>query len=783
MEAQSQFGAALKRLRESRGLTQEQLAERARLTRNAIAALERGRRQRPYPHTLRALTEALDLSNTERDTLLALVNGPETPPAAQRTAFTHTLPSAPTPLLGRERDAVIVQSFFESNETRLITMIGPGGVGKTRLAIELATRMGKTFPDGVTFVALASLSDHTLIIPITAQTLGLRDAGDRPVRETLHAHLADKRVLLVLDNFEHLLQGAPEVAALLASCPSLRILATSRTPLRVRGEQEYAVEPLAVPDPARAPNVETVRAAPAVTLFVDRAQAVNTTFVLSERNAAAVAAICWRLNGLPLALELVAAQARFLGPTELLVRLDQVLQTGGARDLPARQQTMRATLDWSYALLSEREQLLFQRLAVFAGGFTLAAAEAVGTAGVVAMPDVLGLLGRLVEQSLVIVTTDVDSARYGMLEPIRQYALDQLVASGETKQVRVRHAAFYSDLAAQAETELQRSAQATWLERLQQECSNMRAAMAWLLEQGAAERVVQIGWSISRFWSFRGQVSEGLYWMEQVLDGTHLLTPAAHAQAIAVRGMLEFARGQIEQTVALLDVSVAAARAAGDETVYAVVRTLQGLATIANNNVSGAEAILTEAVALCRKQANATGIVYGLSGLAQVALIQGDIERATALNAEGEAIVRAAGDWSVLTAMLMIQAVIERTTGNLQRATALLRECVDLSTMLNDVWSIVLGATTLAGVAVACGYAEHATRLFGAVEAVSTTMGVDVSWSVWRAQRDKDIAQLRDQLDTKRFAALWAEGKTMELEQTITTLWPLLQRWSVISST
>lgn len=492
------FGDQLRRYRELAGLTQEELAEKAGLTAKAIGALERGERQRPYPATMHALAHALGLNEADYAALLA-ARHPRAPEASSpapslpaSATIPATIPAQLTPLIGREAEIATVGQLLQRAGVRLLTLTGPGGVGKTSLALELAATLANQFADGVLFVALAPLADPALVIPTIARTLGLAEGGGQAPNDLLRSYLQAKQLLLVLDNFEHLLPAAAEVADLLEWCPQLTLLVTSRAPLHLRREQEYTVGPLAVPALDQVPTVAEVEQAAAVKLFVARAQQALPAFRLTPANATAVAAICRRLDGLPLALELAAARIKLLSPTALLARLDQALPllTGGARDLPARQQTIRQTIDWSYALLSADEQRLFRTLAVFRGGCALEAAEVVsGDAGLV-----LDVLGRLLDQSLVLAYEVNGQTRYRLLEPMRQYAAERLASDpSEAAAMHDRHCAYYAHWINSRDPVLKGPQQHLAVAEITVEIDNLRAAWHHAIDH----RLVEPLWLIT----------------------------------------------------------------------------------------------------------------------------------------------------------------------------------------------------------------------------------------------------------------------------------------------
>ena len=777
--AAASFGARLRSLREAAGLTQEELAFRAGLSPNAVSALERGTRRRPQPHTLRVLSDALELSEEERAALLASVpkrSGEAASSAAEgispASSAVPALPHPVTPLVGREREIEEVKSLLTHQDVRLLTLTGIGGVGKTRLAVEIVREAAHLFPDGAMFVGLAPLADPALVVATILRSLGVFEAQGRTPREVLIEHLRDRSFLLVLDNFEHLLRAAPEVAALVEACPELVVMVTSRAPLRLRGEREYPVPPLALPPSTRSPGEEEVLASPSGMLFVERARASSPGFTITPENASSVAAICWRLAGLPLALELAAAKVKFLDPKTLLSRLDRALSSAWARDLPERQRTMRATLDWSYDLLSEQERELFRRLSAFSGSFTLEAAEAVGAGGEVADEDVLVLLGNLVEQSLVTANTGQggEGTRYGMLEPVRQYALGRLQESGEAEEARRRHAAFYLALAGIEDPELRGWQQVEWLDRLEEEYGNLRAAMLWALdpEAGDAEIAAHLGWALHPFWWYRGPHTEGRRLVEAV-QLRRDLSPTSRAKALVSAGSFAYGLGDYAQAERYCEEGLELSRQVGDKLLSSWAQSVLGLVAMSRSDHEAATSRLEETLRSFREIGEDSGVAQVTTFLGMLALMRGDPDRATPMLEEGLTLAHRTGDGASAYLALYSLAQVALSRGNLGLAARMLEEGVALCEEIGDHAHLALFLEMVSAVEAFRGEAHRSTLLLGAAEALLEEVGGRVHnyYVPDPSLRERAVAKAQAVLGDAAFEEARAHGREMSFEQAV----------------
>jgi predicted ATPase/DNA-binding CsgD family transcriptional regulator len=613
----------------------------------------------------------------------------------QSSVRSHNLPAQVTPLIGREQEIQAVCSLLRRPEVRLVTLSGTGGVGKTRLGLEVATNLLDDFADGVCFVPLASISDADLVIPTIAQALGIKEAGERPLANLLQASVRDKHLLLLLDNFEQVLAAAPQLSELLADCPQLNILVTSRAVLHIHGEHEFPVPPLALPDLTQLPKSEALAQYAAVALFLQCAQAARPDIQLTPANAHAIAEICVRLDGLPLAIELAAARVKLLPPQTLLTRLEHRLQvlTSGARDAPARQQTLRNTLAWSYNLLDAEEQRLFRRLSVFVGGCTLEAVEGLYTALGEMPADVVDGVASLLDKSLLRqVEQEGEEPRLLMLETIREYGLEVLSESSEIENIRRAHTAYYLRLAEDAAPQLLGLQQAAWLERLEREHDNLRAALRWSLEQAAHEEATQstgdgremalrLGGALWGFWWVRGHWSEGRNFLERALAVSEgIEASSVGAKALFAAAHLAFVQSDYERAEALSEGSLALYREVGDPwgTAFSLF-TLGNVAWVRGNTVA-ARSMTEEALALYRKIGLKEYVAWSLFSLALLDNSQGEYTRAHALFEESLAIQRELGNKrGIAHSLSQLAQVLFVSQGDQERVRSLIDECLALS--------------------------------------------------------------------------------------------------------
>jgi predicted ATPase len=675
--------------------------------------------------------------------------------------YRNNLPLQPTPLIGREKEVSEVCNLVRGDETHLLTLTGPGGTGKTRLALQAAADLLDDFPDGTFFAQLATLSEAELFLSTVAETLGVRETGEQPLVESLKDYLHERQLLLVLDNFEQVLGAAPTVTELLAEAPGLKVLATSRAPLGLYGEHVYPVPPLTLPDLKRPPSLERLTQYEAVGLFVERARALKPDFKVTNEGAPAVAEICVRLDGLPLAIELAAARITMLPPKAMLQRLTSRLKllTGGARDLPERQRTLRATIEWSYALLDEGEQLLFGRLAVFSGGRTLEAIEAIcDTEGDLPM-DAFDGVSSLLDKSLLRQEEGPNGEpRFVMLETIHEFAREKLRQSAEAEQIKRVHAEYFLTLAEEANPELKGPDQLQWLERLEVEHDNMRTALSWALERREAEVVLRLGGALWWFWSVRGYHSEGRRWLEEVLAMDGRGSPESRAMALAGAGTLASEQGDLDRAQEACEEGLELLANEGREAKLRLLACLGWVAWTREEHGQARE-LFEESLALSRELGDTWWLADSLSNLAVVSHSLRDSERATELYEQSMDLFRELGDKQSLARCLNDLGMVVYSQGDLGRAAQLTEEAVALFRELGNRGGVSVGLYNLGWIALLQDDLGRAADLYRESLSLSWDIGLN---PLVQSTLEGFACVAAAKGDAERAARLWGAAQTLQ---------------------
>jgi predicted ATPase/class 3 adenylate cyclase len=706
-----------------------------------------------------------DIPHPEVLSQLVIAGLPSTFPPPHTLEVPSNLPAPLTSFVGRSGELARVRGLLGTG--RLLTLTGAGGTGKTRLALEAAGQQIPEFPGGVFFVELAPIEDPDLVASAIAQALGVREEPARPILDTLKDDLAERQLLLLLDNFEQILPAAPVIADLLTVSKGLKVLVTSRAGLHLRGEQEFTVPPLRLPEAPDLLTVDQLSEYEAVTLFVQRARALDPEFAITEENARVVAQICARLDGLPLAIELAASRIKLLAPSAMLERLEHrlALLTGGARDLPSRQRTLRETIGWSYDLLRPHEQTFFSRLAVFVGGWTIEAADAVANPDEGLGIDTLDVVGSLVDKSLVGKEVDTSELRFGMLETIREYSAEQLEETEAPNEIRRRHAAYFLDMAEAAEAELTRR-DLGWLDRLEREHDNIRAALQWAMDAEDVETGLRMTGALWRFWQMRDHLFEGRRWTEELLAfPAAARRTAARAKALLAAGSLAYWQRDTEPVRKRYEEGLAIYRELGDRRGEAEGAYNLAFGHLLSGDLAGARRLHLQAAKIYRELNDPIRLAYTISALGMVTFLEGDLEETGRLIDEARRIFVDVGDlWGIALTSGQIGALAMKKR-DYDRARSAAIDSLDANVTLGNTLGLAVAVQALAVRAIHLGRPETGVRLAGAADRVRQMAGGEPPSAIVGLEDPRDLA--RESLTEERIAALWEEGRATGFDEMI----------------